>query len=196
MSSGVVRFLKLALPLAALALIVAVFVAPRDDLSLDFADFDFDFRDGLRLEQPRFSGADAAGRPFRVTAEWALPDAPDPERIELGPVDGEMLADDDRRIRLRADGGVIEPKARRLTLAGEVTVETEDGWTLSAPSARADLRDETVVAEGPVTGSGPSGALEAGAMRAAREDGRDYIRFDGGVRLRIDPGAELEREPR
>lgn len=189
MRSGAVRFLKIALPLAALALVVAVFTAPRGDFELDFSDVDFDFRDGLRLVAPRFTGTDSAGRPFRVTAEWALPDKPDPERVELGPVDGEIVLDAGRTVSLAAGGGEILPKARRLRLSGGVTVETDDGWRLSAPTARADLDAETLVAEGPVRGAGPSGEIDAGAMRAARRDGEDYIWFERGVRLRIDPAA-------
>lgn len=189
MRSAAIRFLRLALPLAAAALVVAVFVAPRDGMDFGFSDLDFDFEDGLRLESPRFSGADDAGRPFVVTAEWALPDKPDPERIELGPVRGEMRLEEDRALTLSAEGGAILPKARRLSLAGAVTLRTADGWRLTAPAATADLEAETVVAEGPVSGDGPAGSLEAGAMEAARRDGRDYIFFREGVRVRIDPEA-------
>lgn len=189
MWSGLVRLLKISLPLAALALVVAVFVAPRDQVEFDFGDFDLDFEDGLRLEEPRFSGADASGRPFTIIADWALPDSPDPERIDLGPVRGEAALADGGGLRLAAGGGVILPKARRLVLDQVVSIETTDGWRLAAPRAEADLEGRTVETDGPVSGEGPGAEIAAGAMRAARRAEGDYIWFEDGVRLRIDPAA-------
>lgn len=190
MRSNVVGILKIALPLSALALVVAVFVAPQgDDFDLDFASMDFDFADGLRIDRPRFSGEDAAGRPFTIVSDWAIPDKPDPELIELGPVRGELALEEGRRLTLSAGAGVILPKLERVRLSQGVALETGEGWRVAAPVAVADLEAGTVTAEGPVEGSGPSGAIEAGALRAARVDGEDYIWFERGVRLRIDPEA-------
>jgi lipopolysaccharide export system protein LptC len=189
MRSNVVRLLKIGLPLAALGLVLAIFLAPPDRFSIDLGDLDFSFEDGLRLERPRFAGADAAGRPFTLAADWALPDGPNPESVELGPLEGETVLDDGRRATLSAGGGEIRPKARTLRLTGGVLVETTDGWRVTAPAARADLEAETMAAEGPVEAEGPSGALSAGAMRAARRAEGDYIWFEQGVRLRIDPAA-------
>lgn len=190
MRSSVVSILKIALPLSALALVVAVFVVPQgDDFDLDFVSMDFDFEDGLRIDRPRFSGQDQAGRPFTIVSDWAMPDKPDPDRIELGPVEGEMALQEGRRLTLSAGAGVIMPKLERVRLSEGVALETADGWRIAAPVAVADLEAETVTAEGPVEGAGPAGAIQAGAMRAARVDGEDYIWFESGVRLRIDPEA-------
>jgi lipopolysaccharide export system protein LptC len=192
MWSNAVRILKIGLPLAALGLVLLIFVAPRDRFSIDLGSLDYSFEDGLRLENPRFSGADAAGRPFALTAEWALPDGPDPETVALGPLNGETRLEDGRVVTLSAGGGEIRPKARALSLSDGVVVETSDGWRVTAPAASADLEAETMAAEGPVEGTGPSGALEAGAMRAARRADGDYIWFEQGVRLRITPAADKE----
>ncbi len=189
MWSNAVRILKVGLPLAALGLVLVIFLAPRERFSLDLDAIGYDFEDGLRLEQPRFSGADAAGRPFTLTAEWALPDGPDPESVALGPLEGEALLEDGARVTMSAGAGEIRPKERTLSLRDGVVVETSDGWRVTAPTARADLEAETLRAEGPVSGDGPQGRLEAGAMRAARRADGDYIWFEQGVRLRIDPAA-------
>jgi lipopolysaccharide export system protein LptC len=194
MWSGAVRILKIGLPLVALGLILLIFVAPRDQLSFSFSDMEFDLREGLRLEGPRFSGADSAGRPFTIDAEWALPDGPNPETVALGPVRGEALLQDGRRLTLTAGAGAIRPKAREVRLEDGVTVRTEDGWRAEAPSATADLDAETLTVPGPVSGAGPSGEIEAGSMRAARRADGDYIWFEDGVRLRIDPAVARNAE--
>lgn len=187
--SGVVRFLKIALPLAAAGLVGALFLTARGDLGrgISLSSIDFDVTDGLRLAQPRFSGVTRDGQPFVVTADWALPDGPDPEQVRLGPVRGEIEAEAGRRVTLTAEGGEILPKRKRLILEGAVEALTSDGYRALAPFAEVDLGAETLVAEGPVAVSGPAGDIAAGAMRAARRDGAFVVWFEGGVRVRADP---------
>ena len=191
-----VRFLKIALPLSAFALIAAIFTFPRPDFGerIGFSDLDLSLRDGLRVSAPRFTGADAEGRPFVVTAEWARPDRPDPERVTLGPVQGEIALAPYRRLSLAAAGGDIFPKDDRLTLEGGVRLDATGGWRLDVARALIDIGDTALEAEGPVRGEGPGGVIEAAKMRAARRDDGDYIWFEGGVRVRIDPGAARQAE--
>jgi hypothetical protein len=190
----VARFLRIALPLAAAGIIVVIFTFPRPEFGrrIGFDDVDFDLGEGLRLTNPRFTGSTADGRPFVVTADWALPDGPDPERIGLGPVTGEIRLDDARAVRLAAAGGEIRPKAETLRLEGGVAVDTSDGWRLTVSSATLDMAANVLTGEGPVAGSGPSGGIEAGSLRAARTAEGDYIWFEGGVRVRFDPARARE----
>lgn len=190
----VVGFLKIALPLGALALIAAIFLFPRADLgeSIGFSDLDFDLRDGLQVNAPRFSGRDAEGRPFAVSAEWARPDRPDPERVALGPVRGEIALDARGVMTLEAGGGEMRPKADRLLLTEGVALATADGWRLSAASADLDMRAGALSAEGPVRGDGPGGEIDAAKMRAAQAPEGYIIWFEGGVRVRVDPARMRE----
>jgi lipopolysaccharide export system protein LptC len=185
-----VGLLKIALPLTALALIAAVFVFPREGLigglSVDRATIDL--IEGLRLEQPRFTGETSDGRPFTVTADWALPDGPDPETVRLGPVTGGIAVEDGLSLTLSAGGGELRPKDETLRLDGGVALETSDGYRLTAASALADLDAGALTAEGPISGSGPLGSVESETMRAARRAEGDYIWFEGGVRVVVEPG--------
>ena len=153
------------------------------DISIDGVRVD---PEGLRLENPRITGSARDGRPFAVTAEWALPDGPDPKAVTLGPLEGETMAGE-RRLTLTARGGAFRVEEERLSLEGGVALETSDGWRLLASAAEIDLDDQTLDASGPVTGSGPRGDLEAGSMRAERRADGDYLWFEDGVRLRIAP---------
>lgn len=187
--SGLVRFLKVALPLSAVGLVSALFLSARTDQGrgISLSSIDFDISDGLRLAEPRFTGVTSDGRPFVVTADWALPDGPDPERVGLGPVRGEIEADAERRVTLTAAGGEILPKRKRLVLEGGVEAQSSDGYRISAARAEVDMGAETLVAEGPVAVSGPSGDIAAETMRAVRRDDAYVIWFEGGVRVRVDP---------
>lgn len=192
--SGLVRVLKIALPLGALALIAAVFLSQRSDRAgFGFSDVGFDMSGGLRLSDPRFVGRTADGLPFRVSSDWALPDGPDPERVGLGPLQGDITLQDGRVIALRADGGEARPKADRLFLEGDVRLEAEGIYSLTVTAAELDLRRQTVEARGPVRGVGPDALIEAGSMRAAREGENNYIWFEDRVRVVIDPARQGER---
>jgi lipopolysaccharide export system protein LptC len=185
--SRAVRALKLLLPAAALALTVTVFVLGDRDEGFSLSDVDFSVMDGLRLSNPEFTGRMPDGSPFSITAEWAIPDGPDPERVELGPMRGEARLADGRVARLRADGGDARPKAETLTLEGDVATQSSDGWSMRVPRADLDLGRQTMRAAGPVRGEAPFGEIDAGSMRAARIDESHYIWFEDGVRVRIDP---------
>lgn len=189
-----VRVLRVGLPVAALALLGAIFLFPSPEISGVSVEGMSVGGEGLRLERPRFSGEDADGRPFVVTADWALPDGPDPEEIALGPLEGQARADAERALTLEAGGGVLRVKEERLRLEEGVAVETSDGWRLTASAAEVDLDAGTLDAVGPVEGSGPMGRLTAAAMRAERRPEGAYVRFEGGVTLRIRPGAAQEED--
>jgi len=187
--SGIVRFLKVALPLAALGLVAALFLVSRGDIGrgVSVSAIDFDVTDGLRLSQPRFTGVTRNGQPFVITADWALPDGPDPDRVGLGPVRGEIEMDAARRVTLTAQGGEIRPKLNTMRLEGGVAAETTDGYRLSAARADIDMKAETLAADGPVAVSGPAGDIASGSMRAARRDENLVVWFENRVRVRIDP---------
>ncbi|PJA59091.1 MAG: hypothetical protein CO163_11300 [Rhodobacterales bacterium CG_4_9_14_3_um_filter_71_31] len=187
--SGIVRFLKVALPLAALGLVAALFLVSRGDIGrgVSVSAIDFDVTDGLRLSQPRFTGVTRNGQPFVITADWALPDGPDPDRVGLGPVRGEIEMDAARRVTLTAQGGEIRPKLNTMRLEGGVAAETTDGYRLSAARADIDMKAETLAADGPVAVSGPAGDIASGSMRAARRDENFVVWFENRVRVRIDP---------
>lgn len=196
----IVRAAKIGLPVAALAVAAAIWFGSSlnfdDRIAFDGVDFSA-LDEGLKLTNPRFTGATARGEPFEVTAEWALPDGPEPETIELSKPAGEINLSDGRFVELSALSGVLEPRRNVLTLTGSVRLESSDGRSLRAARARVDARARTLSADGPVRAEGPMGVIEAGALRVERDGaGRpgDYIWFENGVKLRIET-PNMAREP-
>jgi lipopolysaccharide export system protein LptC len=193
--SRLVRLLKLALPVAAVGLAAAVFLIQRDGGGggLSMSGLDFTEDGGLRLNNPQFSGRTPNGQPFSVTAEWALPDGPDPERVQLGPLTGEIRLSPERTAFLSAEGGEARPKEQTLRLSGDVALRSDDGYSLTVAAADLDARNRRMTAEGPVRGAAPFGDLESGSMRAAQVGETNYMWFEDRVRVRIDPARAPKR---
>ena len=193
-----IRAAKIGLPLAALGVFASLFIFSNaryaDGISFEGVDLSA-LEEGLRLVEPSFTGATNRGEPFTVDADWALPDGPRPERVELSGVRGEIRLVDDRNIVLRADMGVLEPKANILTLTEGVRFASSDGYEINASRARIDANDDSLVATGGVTATGPIGQISAERLRATRKtpEGADagvrkgaYIWFENRVKVRID----------
>ena len=96
--TGMVRWLKILLPVAALLMVGAIFLVGRgldEGESLLSPEELATLGAGLKLDSPRFSGRTAAGEAYVVRAEWALPDSAMPETVELHRPEGEIDLDGD-----------------------------------------------------------------------------------------------------
>ena len=193
-----IRALKFGFPALALMVFGSLFVFNSarysDQISFEGVDLSA-LEEGLRLVEPRFNGATNRGEPFTVSAEWALPDGPRPERVELNSVSGEINLIDGRVVTLSADTGVLEPKANILTLTDGVRFASSDGYEITASTARFDGDAEELTARGDVVAEGALGRIRADRMRAMRiaPEGADetveksaYIWFENRVRVRIE----------
>ncbi|MEX2518397.1 MAG: hypothetical protein WD969_03580 [Paracoccaceae bacterium] len=203
----IVGLFKIGLPLFALGVFAALFVfnGARYDSRISFDGVDLSaLDDGLRLTNPRFTGATKRGEPFTVAAAWALPDGPKPETIELSEVTGEINLADGRLVTIAAAGGMIRPKANHVALSGDVRLVTSDGYRLEAEHAALDAETEEMTASGGVMAEGPLGRITADRMRATRTPSPDtegapggedaYIWFENRVRVRVEQ-PNMAREP-
>ena len=187
--SRLVTWMKVALPLAALALIAAIFFSARDrgELSDMFTAEELArLGAGLRLDNPRFAGVTEKGEPFVVRADWALPESAMARVVELENPRGEIELTDGRTLDVSAATGRLDRRRETATLAGGVTLETSDGWRIETGEVHVNFEARTARAPGPVMLEGPRGSVEAGGMRAA--SGADGIAdgqiwFENRVRL-------------
>ncbi|MEC9432264.1 MAG: LPS export ABC transporter periplasmic protein LptC [Pseudomonadota bacterium] len=173
--SRLVRWLKIGLPLLALALLSSLFLIPQDKVfegGLVYSTADLiSLGEGLQVTNPRIEGATAAGEPFVVEADSATPDGPDPSLVELARVRGAFeqgAGEAAREIRLTAETGRLRPREQALSLSGAVRLETSDGYVVTTDRVSADLRAGRAEAPGPVRAEGPQGSIEAGSFRAER----------------------------
>ena len=184
--SSVVRWLRLGLPLMAVAILVGVFYSGRTNSGAQeiiFRTGQFAaLQGGLRLTNPRFTGATSAGEPFMVRANWAEPDGPDPNRIALNTVVGDIVQANGEKLTIQAAEGELAPKAQTVMLTGGVTLRTTDGYTATTQTLRANAKQRSMVSDGQVHAHGPLGELTAGAIRV-EEGAGGIMYFEKGVRV-------------
>ncbi len=194
--SNAVAILKICLPLIAVAILILVFVVERED---DFDDGGLAFTEadvqslgqGLQLTNPQLSGTTAIGEQYILSAATIAPVNISPDHLMADTLSG-TLSGDERRIDFSADQAEIEVGAKRLTLTRGLSVETSDGYTLTAPRVEANLRTSTLVADGPVKATGPIGAITAGNLEISPEPETQnrVIWFRDGVTVRYTPAKQ------
>ncbi|MFN6979142.1 MAG: LPS export ABC transporter periplasmic protein LptC [Gemmobacter sp.] len=182
--SRIVATLRVALPLAALALLSTLFLfgkAPRNG-ALPFGEVDVEAL--LREPQmtaPTFAGVTEDGADMRLTADSARTDlagggsAAQPVFM--------MTTADGITYRVAAAEARLDPAAQLLVLSGGVTLTSSAGWTVVAASVAAALDRTFAETPGAVTADGPPGRITAGRARIDRTDAGDVLVFKGGVKL-------------
>ncbi|MEO1252940.1 MAG: LPS export ABC transporter periplasmic protein LptC [Pseudomonadota bacterium] len=193
--SRLVRRLRIALPILAVAL-VALFIINTRSNSVDQAFLD-DFKsiaastEELRMANPTFAGVDAKGRPYQITAVAASQDPGARDIVELESPRA-IQGGDDASSLVTAATGVYRTEDNILELVDDVTFEHllgADRYELRAPKATVLIEDQVVVSDDGVDASGPDGgALSAERMTAYRGDGR--VVFEGNVSMRIYPKSD------
>lgn len=199
--SRAVAWMKVLLPLGAVALIAAIFLTARDksDLTKIFTAEELaTLGAGLRLDNPRFAGLTEQGEPFAIRADWALPDSALPRLIDLKRPEGEIEMSDGRTISARAATGRMHREDKTLVLEGGVVLDTSDGYHIETGLIEIDLGAKTANAPGPVSGTGPRGQINAGSFRAAAGEGAagaGQIWFENRVRLVFIPDKGPDKGP-
>jgi len=143
-------------------------------------------QDGLRMLQPSFTGRTPSGEPYVVTADWALPDSPKPNRVILKGIEATMTLKDDRIATILATNGSFFPQIKRLRIEDGVALTTSDGYRLDTAAATIDAGERTLLTDGAVSATGPAGSIRADLLEALDAEDR-IVKFTGNVRVTIEP---------
>lgn len=192
-----VLWLKILLPLAALAILSTLFLLSRSidpEDAIPYAEVDVEeLAREPRLSAPEYAGVTADGAAVTVTAETARPDPADSRRVSATGLHAVMDTDNDLEAALSAAQGLIDTGAAMLTLSDGVEISTSTGYRVTAPHVTSALDRTEVIAQGPVSAEAPFGRLEAGGMELRvdpeAKDGHVLI-FKDGVKLVYDPKSE------
>lgn len=185
-----VRYAKIGLPLVAAAFLLTLAVAPfdkKDDVSfiLDKKAVD-KAAERMRIETARYSGEDNKGNKFEITARRAIQQRSDQPVVSiegmmarLGLVQGPVV--------MAANQGRYDLDTHKVEIVGPVRVVGGDGYRLETRDVLVDLKDRTLVSQGPASGSIRLGRFQAGRLSA--DLGERTIVLGGGARLKITQGA-------
>lgn len=186
------RRMRVALPILALALVATFLLNTRkggveDAFLNDFADLEATPQN-LRTARPHFTGVDAKGNPYEVTAEAALQQADGGKIVDLEAPRAVTSARGGQSV-VAAKAGVFDADAKRLDLKDGVTFEHKVGGTnyvLRTDAATYTIDDRRVVSDAGVDGEGGDGGrLKADRMSADDREGK--LVFEGNVSMRIIP---------
>jgi lipopolysaccharide export system protein LptC len=186
------RRMRVALPILALVLIATFFFSTRktgvDEAFLnDFADLEATPQN-LKTAKPHFTGVDARGNPYEVTAEAALQQANGGKIVDLEAPRAVTSARGEESVVV-AKTGVFDADSKKLDLKEGVTFEHRVGptnYVLRTDEATYTIDDRRVVSEAGVAGEGADGErLKADRMNADEREGK--VVFEGNVSMRIFP---------
>lgn len=183
---------RLALPLAALALLSTLFlfsgkVDPTTASIYAKVDVAALVREP-RLTAPEYSGMTEDGAALTVRAKTATPDA-EGKGASASEVIAKIEAPGGVTADISAKAGRIDPSAGVISLSDGVSVQTSAGYRMATERLEIATDRSRLLAPGAVQAEAPFGTVAAGAMelgRAGPEAPYDLV-FNGGVKLVYQP---------
>ncbi len=194
--SRFVAWMKVALPCAAVALLLLVAVWPRIQSAVErlqkLPRIDLSQARDLRMVNLHYSGTDRHDRPFTVTAEAARQRPEVDDLVELEAPKADMTTQNDTWLALTAYSGIYRPQSQLLDLFGNVELFQDKGNEFKTDSAHIDMSKGSAEGDDPIEGHGPFGTIEAEGFRI--ENQGEVIVFTGKARLFLEP-REAKEQP-
>lgn len=192
--SRMVGWLKVGLPLAALAILSTLFLlADRidPDAAIPYADVDVeDLARDPRMTAPTYAGTTSDGAGITLSASEARPATNGQNAVADG-ITALIETPDGGRIDIAATRVELDEAGRKIVLEGGVTVTTSTGYAIRTEGLNARLDQTGVASTAPVQVTAPMGQLDAAGFTLAQDanDPSAYLLiFNGGVKLVYQPG--------
>lgn len=190
--SRLVTWLKILLPLTALAILSSLFLVSRTTtpalLRPATDNIDSEPLHEAQISLPSLSGVAQNGAAYSIGAKSAVPRPSDPNIVDVIEINGLIKGPDGLAISLSSKKGSINSAAGTATLSQNIKIETSDGYHIQTEELRADIQHLELQTIGSITGSGPMGQVSAGQMvlQQQSQDGSDpsyELVFKNGVTL-------------
>jgi len=192
--SRFVAWMKVALPAAAMALLLLVVVWPRIQSAVEHISklprIDFSQARDLRMVNLHYAGKDRHNRPFTVTAEGARQRPEVDDLVELEGPKADLTTESDTWFALTAYSGLYRPQSQLLDLFGSVEVFQDKGNEFTTDSAHVDMAKGSAEGDDPIEGHGTFGSIKAEGFRI--ENQGDVIIFKGRTQLLLEQHGARE----
>jgi lipopolysaccharide export system protein LptC len=185
--SRFVGWMKVLLPLAALALLSTMFLLARGGnsvQSIPIADLAVLARE-QGMTNPNLAGVTSDGSAVSITAAALRPDTLAVDAFSIIAPTLVLDATDGSRVEISAGLGAIDGRLKLMTLTELVRVGTSSGYMMETTGIEADLGSGQISSLGPLEVQAPFGTLTAGkvvVMTSPDGLGQQMV-FNGGVRL-------------
>ena len=189
----VVNWLKVALPLLALAILSTLFLVAESvdpDKAIPYADVDVEkiLRE-QGITKPSFGGVTSDGVAVTLTAEAVRPGAENRSRMTGTDLAAKLLLPDGGEILISSPEGIIDAGTREAILQGGARLESANGLIVETDRIVSALDAAKAESDGEITATGPAGDLTAGRMVLTKRagDAGYLLVFNEGVRLIYKP---------
>lgn len=149
--------------------------------------------DVIRLVAPKYTGTDGLGRLFSVQASEGIQEDPEKAQITLRDIDAHIELDNDLSAKAHSEAGVFALADNQLSMSGEVTFTTSDGYLFRAREAMFDISNKDITSNAAIDGQGPLGQFSSDGFYVDVK--RQLAIFSGNVHLRINPLGETPTNP-
>lgn len=185
-----VRWSKVALPMAVGVLVAILALAPLDkkgDVSFILDKNKADRApERMRVEAANYTGTDDKGQQFDIFARQAIQRSSDVPIVDINGMFARLsLAQGP--LSITANQGRYDLDAQKVNIDGPVRVSGPDGYKLETRDVTVDLKQRKLSSSGPVSGQMRLGQFQAGQLQA--DLGSRTIVMTGGTRLKIVQGA-------
>ena len=187
--SRLVFWLKIALPLVALALLATLFlfgrpIRPEDAIPYASTDITDRAKDP-RVTEPVFASMTSDGAALTITAAEARPGVAGTDNAGLAKdMTALMAMPDGSSAQVTAPLVQMDRPSQRAILTGGVQIVTSNGYTAVMTGLSVDTTQTDLVSLGPVDATGPPGKLHAQTLHLGVGASGGYeLKFTGGVTL-------------
>lgn len=188
--SRMVRWLKVAMPLAALAILSTLFFVAETldpDAAIPYAKVDVE---RLLREQgvtrPAFGAVTEDGVAISLSAEAIRPSAEQRDRLTGTELSATLTWPDSAYIDIESPEGIVDVTKGEAILQGGARLQSSTGYTVTSDRIVAGINEASVMSDGVINATGPAGTITAGRMELTRQtnaDGGYLLVFKDGVRL-------------
>lgn len=193
--SARVRFLKLALPAAAvvIGLVFVVVSAVRTYLPAELQVESASIEDGkVVMRNPAISGRNDDGISYSMKAERALQDMKQPDVITLENIRAKMPVNEKTIAEVEAATGVYDRGRNILDMIAPFTIRLNTGLEAAFRSAHLDINGGRMTSDEPISIRSREASIVAQSLRMT-DKGRVVV-FEGNVIVDVDPAAIRNRE--
>lgn len=186
-----VGWVKIILPLLALALLSTLFLlarSPSDTPEIPFAQLEGLARD-QQITAPQFSGVTDNGAVIAVAATNAKPDLTQPDTLLVQDLTIDVDAPDGTTLTLTSGQSILNSRTQTARLNGLSRLTTSNGYQMETAGLDANLRTGEIISDGPLEVHTPFGTLSAGKVQITipPDGAAQQMLFTQGVRLLYQP---------
>jgi lipopolysaccharide export system protein LptC len=191
--SLLVKFLRLALPVAALSIAGTYFIPNKLSVKVDGGEASVDSIDvssgGLKMVNPRIKGVHEKHGVYDIRADHATQHASNPELITLVKITGELVSKSGEKTILTAPSGIFHSKKEELIFDNGVDIGGDAGFSGKMKTATAYFQNNKLISQDPVEFGFHKSTIKARSVTLYSSESR--VIFDGAVKVHLQRDGEV-----